>query len=237
MKKILLLVVATFVLISCEQKTKEIYKNYPKDVTKVLENHGGLDHWKKIQVVSFQKGKETHTFDLHSKKTAITSPTYSLGFDGKKVWVSDTAVYKGNPKHYHNLYSHLFAMPFLLTDENVTFKETKPLQFQGKTYQGYIISDNEKPSGTNYVMYYNTDTYKMKWLAYTSKNNMEAANLVRYNDWQNVNGFNLPKTITWYKKDTNGNPTSPLEKVVEFTLPLVSQGKLADRHYQKPATE
>ena len=78
----------------------------------------------------------------------------------------------------------------------------------------------------------------MEWLAYTvtfkSKSPSDKYRLIKYNKWENVNGLVLPKELTWYKKDEKGMPTEPARTATEFTLPLVSQGKLADSFFKKP---
>ena len=78
----------------------------------------------------------------------------------------------------------------------------------------------------------------MEWLAYTatfnSKKPSDNFNIIRYNNWNTVNGLVLPKAITWYKKDENGLPTEPARPATEFTLPLLSKAKLADSFYEKP---
>ncbi len=53
MKKIILLIILSIVLISCKQaeKKEDIYKNYPKNLAKVLKKHGGLDNWNSLQVL------------------------------------------------------------------------------------------------------------------------------------------------------------------------------------------
>lgn len=246
MKKILFLFTLSLVVVSCKPKEKknDVYKNYPKQLAEVLKKHGGLDNWKLLQVLSFKKGEETHTTDLHSRKTVITSPKYSLGFDGKDVWVSDTTAFKSNPKFYYNLFFYFYAMPYVLADDGIQYEETKPLLFKGKSYPGYKISFNADKGSSpddNYYVYYNKETNQMEWLGYTvtyfSKESTDKKSLIKYDKWEDVNGFLLPKELVWYKQDENGNPTEPAREPVVFTNATASQGKLADRHYQNPAAE
>lgn len=246
MKKLILLFIVTSIIISCKTKEnkEDVYKNYPKALAKVFNHHGGLDNWNLLQVLSFNKGEEVHTVDLHSRKTIIASPKYSLGFDGENIWVSDTTAYKGNKDFYYNLYFYFYAMPFVLADDGIIYEETPPISFKGKEYPGYKISYKANVGTSpddNYKVYYNPETYKMEWLAYTvtfkSKKPSEKYNLIKYNSWETVNGFLLPKEITWYNKDEKGNPTEPAREPTKFTLPLVSQAILADGFYEKPAIE
>lgn len=245
MKKIIAIFVLTAILISCKssEKKEDVYKNYPENVAKILKKHGGLDTWNMLQVLSFNKGKEAHTVDLHSRKTVINSPNYSLGFNGKEVWLhqQDSTAFKGNKDFYYNLYFYFYAMPFVLADDGIIYEETAPISFEGKEYPGIKISYKANVGTSpqdNYFMYYNPDTFQMEWLKYSvtyfSKKTSEKLNLIKYNEWENVNGFTLPKELTWYKQDEKGNPTEPARAPTKFTLPLVSQAKLADSFYEKP---
>ena len=243
MKKIILLFVFTLVVLSCKQEKKKEIKveKFPKELSKVFEKHGGIKAWKKQRILSFNKGEEAHTVDLHSRKTVITSPTYSLGFDGENIWVSDTTLYKKDPKFYYNLYFYFYAMPFVLADDGIVYSEAKEIEFEGKKYPGIKISYKANVGTSpddNYYLYYNPDTYKMEWLRYSvtyfSKKPSNKTNLIKYGGWVNANGFLLPKSLTWFQQDEEGNPTEAARKPVEFTLPLVSQGELDDSFFKKP---
>lgn len=236
MKKILVLLLI-IVSVSCKNDTVS------NDLNKVFEKHGGLIAWKKAQILSFNKGEEVHTVDLHSRKTVINSPKYSLGFDGKEVWLDEEkeGIFKGNPAFYHNLYFYFYAMPFVLADNGIIYEKIEDLTFNGTNYPGYKISYKANIGASpddNYKIYYNSKTYQMEWLAYTvtfkSKKASNKFNIIRYNKWENVNGLLLPKEITWYNKNENGIPTEPAKPPTEFTLPLISQGKLADSFFEKP---
>jgi hypothetical protein len=253
MKKIVLLLAISLVIISCKKEVKKETKNevvkevskevFPAELSKVFEKHGGINAWRNAQVLSFNKGEEVHTIDLHSRKTVVNTPKFSLGFDGKEVWLDEEVkgTFKGNPTFYYNLYFYFYAMPFVLADNGIVYEKTDDLVFEGISYPGYKISYNANigsSSDDNYKVYYNPKTFQMEWLGYTvtfmSKKASDNFNIIRYNSWENVNGLVLPKAITWYKKDENGIPTEPAKPATEFTLPLISQGKLADSFFEKP---
>ena len=246
MKKVILLLVL-IVTVSCKNETKKELvteiKNevFPNEMQKIFDKHGGLKAWRKQKVLSFNLGEDAHTIDLHSRKTVVSNSNYSLGFDGKNIWVSDTTLYKKDPKFYYNLYFYFYAMPFVLADDGIMYEKTSPLTFEGKEYPGYKISYKANVGTSpddNYFVYYNPDNFQMAWLGYTvtyfSKKPTKKANLIRYNSWEKVNGFLLPKAITWYKKDDKGMPLEPARPATEFRLPLVSQGQLADSFFEKP---
>lgn len=251
MKKVVLLFVM-IIAVSCKNEPKKEVQdtsittskkeNFPDELGKVFTKHGGIDVWRKAQILSFNKGEEVHTTDLHSRKTIINHPNYSLGFNGKEVWLDEEkeGSYKGNPTFYYNLYFYFYAMPFVLADDGIRYEKVDGITFEAITYPGYKISYNADKGTSpddNYIVYYNPKTYQMEWLAYTvtfkSKKPSDKYNIIRYNKWENVNGLVLPKEITWYKKDENGIPTEPASPTTEFTLPLVSEGKLADSFFEK----
>lgn len=256
MKKIVLLIVLSMVFISCKNEVKKESnkeevkvtkkENFPEELGKVFATHGGINAWRKAQILSFNKGEEVHTIDLHSRKTIINHPKYSLGFDGAAVWLDEEKEgdYKGNPTFYYNLYFYFYAMPFVLADDGITYEKVDDLVFEGIDYPGYKISyasDKGTSPDDNYIVYYNSKTYQMEWLAYTvtfkSKAPSDKYNILKYNKWENVNGFVLPKELIWYKKDDNGNPDKPAGTPTEFTLPLISQGKLGGSFFEKPVVD
>lgn len=132
-------------------------------------------------------------------------------------------------------------MPFVLADDGIIYEKIEDLVFEGTGYPGYKISYKANigtSSDDNYKIYYNPKTYQMEWLAYTVTFKSKVPNndyfIIKYDKWENVNGLILPKEITWYKKDTKGMPTVADGTSVVFTLPLVSNGKLAASFFEKP---
>ena len=245
MKKILLLLLI-ITAVSCKKEGKKTAikkEHFPEELGKVFEKHGRITNWKNTKVLSFNKGEEAHTTDLQTRNVVINSPTYSLGYNGKEVWLDEAkdGSYKGNKDFYYNLYFYFYAMPFVLADNGITYKKVPDLVFKGIEYPGYKISyasDKGTTPDDNYIVYYHPETYQMEWLAYTvtftSKTPNDNYKIIRYNLWENVNGLVLPKEITWYKKDENGMPLEPAKPATKFTLPLVSKGKLAASFFEKP---
>ncbi|MEQ6123209.1 DUF6503 family protein [Pseudotenacibaculum sp. MALMAid0570] len=248
MKKLTILVALTMLIASCKNESKrEIKKEkFPEELGKVFQNHGGIENWRKARTLSFNKGEEAHTVDLKSRKTLINTPNYSMGYNGKEVWLSekDSGTYKGNPSFYHNLFFYFYAMPFVLADDGIIYSEAKSISFEGKEFPGVKISYEANVGSSpddNYIIYYNPENYQMEWLAYTvtfrSKKPSDRYNLIRYEEWKASDGFKFPKKITWYQKDENGQPTKPARPATEFTLPLVSKTALKDASFEKPIKE
>lgn len=245
MRKLIVIFITLVLVISCKKETNKNVKkeNFPEELNKVFEKHGSVTAWRNFKTLSFNKGKEIHTVDLHSRKTAVHSPSYSLGYNGKEVWLSerDSSTFKGNKDFYYNLYFYFYAMPFVLADDGIIYEEVTPISFQGKEYPGYRISFRNNigtsPEDT-YIVYYNTATFQMEWLAYTvtffTKKAAKKSNLIRYSQWEMVDGFLLPKEIIWYQKDENGQPTKPAKEPLEFSLPLVSKSELPASFYENP---
>ena len=104
---------------------------FPPELGKIFEKHGGITTWKKAQILSFNKGEEVHTVSLHSRKTVVNTPEYSLGFDGKEVWLDEVkkGAFKGNPAFYYNLYFYFYAMPFVLADDGISYEKVADFGF------------------------------------------------------------------------------------------------------------
>ncbi len=255
MKKLIVLSILTLTVISCRNEPKKEVENQPKQeqakkqnqfpeaLADVFENHGGIDAWRKAKTMSYKVNEEDHTIDLHSRKTVVNAKNFSLGYNGKNVWLSqkDSTAFKSNPEFYYNLYFYFYAMPFVLADDGIIYSEADSLEFEGIQYPGYKIA-YEPNTGIspddNYFVYYHPETKEMTWLGYTvtyfSKKPSDKFNIIRYNDWENVNGFLLPKSIIWYKKDDNGVPTEPDGKPLVFSSALITQIPPDEGIFEKP---
>ena len=245
MKKLTLLFIFSLVMVSCKMKTnKEIKKiNYPIELAKIFQKHGGIELWKKQKTLSFNKGDEVHSVDLHSRKIVINSPNYSLGFDGIDIWLREAKEksFKSRKDFYYNLYFYFYAMPFVLADDGIIYEKVNDLVFEGKNYPGIKISFKANVGlspDDNYIIYYNKETYQMEWLAYTvtfdSKKPSNKFNIIKYRDWKKVNNLLLPKSIIWYKQDEKGLPTTPRGSATEFALLVLSEAALSDSFFANP---
>jgi hypothetical protein len=237
MKKIVIITFCLTALIACRQEPKtENYTDkeldittsiYPETVSKIFDAHGNIDAWNAIQGLYFEieKSNQNEIYDvaLKSRKSLIKSEHHLLGFDGENVWLKnlDTVKYTSNPKFYYNLMFYFYAMPFVLGDDGINYAEAEPLEFEGVTYPGLLISYNdgvgESPED-EYILYYHPETFKMEWLGYTvtyfSKEKGKEFHFIKYSNWQDVNGLQLPKTLTWYNYENN-KPTI-LRNAVNF---------------------
>ena len=250
MKKILLLLLVV-IAASCKSEPKKVAKKeivaevkkevFPTELGKVFEAHGGIVKWRKVETLSFGKEDEIHTSDMNSRKIVVKSPNYTIGFDGNEIWSLESVKgsLKRDPAFYYNLYFYFYAMPFVLADDGITYEKVDDFVFEGTSYPGYKISYKANVGTSpddNYKLYYNPKTYKMEWLAYTVtfRPNEPANNykMIRYNSWESVSAFTLPKQITWYVKDEDGK-FAPTSKIVDFKEPVINMVKLEDSFYQK----
>ncbi|WP_242203696.1 DUF6503 family protein [Aestuariivivens insulae] len=252
MKYILFLALLSMLSISCKNKkesaleeTQELVSivnsSYPKNISKVLEAHGGLDLWNSMQSLKFTKGEEVTNVNLKSRKSLIETPNHLIGFNGKEVWTKekDTVKYKGNAKFYYNLMFYFYAMPFVLADDGIIYKEAKPLTFEGKTYPGikvaYKQGIGESPDD-EYILFYDQETNKMAWLAYTvtyfSKAKSKSLHFINYREWQTVSGLLLPQSLVWYNTENN-QPTTQRSEVL-FTHVNVSKERDDDTIFEIP---
>ncbi len=260
MKKLIALVLAIS-LFNCKNETKqtakviqETVKNsmakiskkiYPDNVSNVFKAHGTLETWNSFKSLSFTinkpKNYELTITDLKNRYSYIETNTFKLGYNGTDVWLQENKgfTYDGNPNFYYNLMFYFYAMPFVLGDSGITYQNVDALQYEGKSYPGIKISyENnigESPED-EYILYYDTDTNKMIWLAYTvtyfTKEKSKEWHFIRYTDWQNVNGLLLPKTLSWYK--ANGFKIGEKRNDLEFIDIKLSKEKMESSIFKKP---
>ncbi|UPS91622.1 DUF6503 family protein [Bizionia sp. M204] len=221
-------------------------KNYPENLTKVFDAHGGLDTWKAMKSLIFTMdkpdGKEVIMTNLNSREALLDNPESTIGFNGEQVWLLNKTeeAYKGyDPKYGYNLMFYFYAMPFILSDDGINYADAEPLVVEGVTYPGIQITYNAgvgETSDDRYVLYYNPTTYHMEWLGYTVSFvpgiDKKELHFRRYDNWQNVNGLLLPKTIVGYGyKDDK--PTEAKQST-EFIDVKLSKNEIASSKFVKP---
>ena len=132
-------------------------------------------------------------------------------------------------------------MPFVLGDDGINYKDVQPLNYEGKSYPGILVSYNagvgESPED-EYILYFDPDTHRMSWLAYTvtffSKEKSKKFNLIRYNDWENVAGVELPSVIKWHHY-TDG-VVGDVRNEVKFVNSQLQLNLLDEKMFQVPDT-
>ena len=221
-------------------------ENHPQTLQKILNAHGGLDNWNRYQTLSFTipgEVSEKHSIDLNSRKDKVERGNATLGFDGTTVWLHDPEnSYKGNPDFYHNLMFYFYAMPFVLADPGIIYEETEALEVNDTIYPGLKISFKPQTgasSNDEYYLYYNPESYRMRWLGYTAtfgaaeKSNQ--VNYIAYDNWSSVEDILLPESITWYGSE-EGKITEA-RRTVNFEARSLDKQAKPDEFYQKPAVQ
>ena len=198
-------------------------KTYPEDLIRVLDAHGGLDQWRKMNSLSFEivkdQGNEKHFIQLQDRRDRVEAPNVTMGFDGGEVWMEADTTYKGDPEFYHNLMFYFYAMPFVLADDGINYGSAEPLEVDGIAYPGISISYHDGVGSSpkdEYLLYYHPDSFKMEWLGYTvtyfSGEASEDVHWIRYTEWEEFEQLKLPVAITWYNYQ-EGLPTEPRNRV------------------------
>ena len=252
----ILLLTALILISSCKEDKKETsidYKNqeldvttniYPHNISKVMDAHGGLEAWDKVNTLVFAmekpEGVETTTTDLKSRKSLIETEAFKIGFDGTNVWIDDSQeVFKNNPKFYYNLMFYFYAMPFVLADDGISYSDAEPLLFEGKSYPGVKISYGEgvgESPEDEYILYYDAETYQMEWLGYTvtyfSKEKSKDWHFIKYDSWGKLAGLKLPKVLKWFNNE--GMKILDQRNELKFVRSKASTLAMEDDFYQTP---
>lgn len=159
-----------------EERSAENTRSYPDYFLEVMDAHGGLDQWNKFGSMQFQLTSngniETHIIDLKNRKNLINGNTFSIGYDGKQVWVSpEKAAYPGkSARFYHNLYFYFYTIPFVLSDPGVKYEQLGNMELQEKKYNviGVTFEDGVgKTPEDEYRLLIDPETNLMEWLLYT----------------------------------------------------------------------
>jgi hypothetical protein len=245
-------------MLSCKEATKEIKaeleapeitanvdgSSYPEALQKVFKAHGGLDNWKNKRTISFEIPKpdktEKHTIDLYSRNEKIEMEGVSMGSHGADIWLLDEKkAYKGDAVFYHNLMFYFYAMPFVLSDDGINYSAAEAFEFEGTSYPGIRISYNEGvgvSSKDEYFVHYNPATFQMEWLGYTvtfrSGEKSENVKWIRYNNWMDVDGVLLPKSLTWY--DYEGRVIKTPREPLNFENVTLSESTQQADFFNKP---
>lgn len=247
-------------MVSCKDKTTEpkietepyteeeldlTTSAYPKNITAIFDAHGGIDTWNEMETLEFSVekpgGYEITTTDLKDRYALIEMPKNLLGFDGEVLWMKnkDNAKFDGDPKAYYNTMFYFYAMPFVLADDGIKYADSEPLSFKGKNYPGIQISfENGVGASSNdeYVVYYDSNSNKMTWLAYAATIDSNAMrkewHFINYTNWQEVEGLFLPETMVWYNVENN-QPTT-VNHEVKFVSPMLTTVKMDIRVYGRP---
>ena len=257
MKKIVYLIMILALSVSCKDKAADkstdtdpemedaidqTIADYPNDLVKIFNAHGGLDAWNEMETLEFSVekpgGYEITTTDLKDRYAFIELPEHTIGFNGENLWVKNQndRKFNGDPETYYNYMFHLYAMPFLLADEGLTFAPIEALAYAGNSYPGFHVTFNNH--GTAAIqeanVYYDASTHRMTWLSYqeNNNNNGDGKHFIHYSAWQEVEGILLPETMVWYASENNQPGNKKREVIV--VSPMLTPVKMDMRVFAMP---
>ncbi len=221
------------------------FDQYPENLTKIFNTHGSYRKWKDMKQLSFtldknDGNKENHLIDLKSRKLLISSSKYSIGFDGKDVWMNSTGKFPiDKVRFYHSLFFYFYSMPFVFGDSGIQYSKIDDLEFDNKSYSGIKITyenDIGDSPDDSYFIYYDKKTYQMKWLGYTvtygKGKTSSKVNFIKYSQWESINGLLLPQKLEWYK--TKNNLPCEFSNSVSFENIKILETKLPFSMFIKP---
>jgi len=220
--------------------------NLPAPLAKALEAHGGLDRWNKMNTLRFTIQKEEklekQQIDLKSRKVRIDTDDYTLGFDGKDVWVTpDLAAFgKGSARFYHNLIFYFFGLPYLAADPGINYEVLPDYELNGRYYDAVKISYDagvgDAPDD-EYIMHFDKETGIMHLLLYTvtyySKEKGDKFNAIIFDDWIDVEGMKLPGSFKGFKYNDGKLGEQRYER--KFIDHYLSKEALVETTFAKPS--
>jgi len=207
-----ILAIALLFLNACNEPTPKATtptvakKEIPAFFQKVLDAHGGLDTWNKMNTLKFSGTRNTpstdYVVDLKSRKETISiEGKYTFGNDGSKVWITperDSFPSK-NPRFMKNLLFYFVAVPFVFADEGVTVSDLGSKEIDGRKYDvmkatfGAGIGDAPEDQ---YIMYVNPNSHVVDFITYSvtyfDKTRATKYNALKYS-WKNTNGILFPE--------------------------------------------
>lgn len=244
-------VIALLILNACNEPASKtetpvvVKKEFPAFFQKVLDAHGGLETWDKMNTLKFSSTRRApitnYTVDLKSRKEIIEAEgKYTLGNDGETVWVSPARdSFPGkNPRFMKNLTFYFVAIPFVLADEGVNLEDLGSKVVNDREYNVIKVTFGEgigDASEDQYILYTNPKTNKIDLINYSvtyfDKSRATQYNAIKY-EWQNVNGLLFPEKYVGYKWENEQlgevRYESPFEKV------SFSEEKMNEAIYEVP---
>ncbi|MEO8440332.1 MAG: DUF6503 family protein [Spartobacteria bacterium] len=208
-----------------------------------LEAHGGLATWRGFAGVEYDltwksaKGekKDHQLFDLRNRSGLITSDSYTLGSDGREVWVKPGVDALGGtpPRFYMTTPFYFFGMPFVFADPDAKQESLGKKTFQGKECEVIRITFAQDAGDTPddyYVAYLDPGSAQLKMVYYVvtypaMRKGQPVSELephaIVFEKWQTVDGVVVPQSAPFYKwngTSTEGEPLGRLEfSNVRFT--------------------
>lgn len=181
---------------------------YPELFQKALNAHGGLEAWKSFAGLTYTinstlggEKAEKHIVNLWNRQVRIESNDYTIGMDGKEVWITPSKEAFGPipPRFYHNLLFYFFAIPPVLADPGAIYEDLGERIIEDKTYRALKVTYEQgvgDASNDFYIAHFNPETFQLELLLYTvtyfEGAKTEKYNVLLYDEWQTVDGLVVP---------------------------------------------
>lgn len=218
-------------------------RSFTPTINKAFAAHGGIDKWDSFQTLTYEKvgeeENEKQIIDLKNRKVNISTSDYTIGFDGEEVWVTpDSTAFPRNARFYHNLYYYFFALPYLAADPGVNLTDLGQVEIEGITYDKSLMTfgDNVGDSPKDQYVLYFDESGILKLINYSvtyyDESRATQYSAIRYENWTNVNGIQLPQELVWYKweNDSLGEKRGG----AEFTNLSLSTEAMSESTFAKP---
>jgi Family of unknown function (DUF6503) len=201
-----------------------------------LDAQGGLAKWRSFGGVQYDltwksargEHKDQQLFDLRTRAGLITSEKYTLGSNGKEVWIKPGLDALGGtpPRFYMWTPFYFFGMPFVFADPGAKQESLGKKSFRGQEYDAVRITFAKGTGDTPddyYVAYIDPATAHLKLVYYVvtypaMRKDRPVSQLephaIVFEDWQKADGLLVPKTAPFYKwtgSDIEGEPLGRLE--------------------------
>ena len=201
-----------------------------------LDAQGGLAKWRSFGGVQYDltwksargEHKDHQLFGLRMRAGLITSEKYTLGSNGKEVWIKPGLDALGGtpPRFYMWTPFYFFGMPFVFADPGAKQESLGKKSFRGQEYDAVRITFAKGTGDTPddyYVAYIDPVTAHLKLVYYVvtypaMRKDRPVSQLephaIVFEDWQKADGLLVPKTAPFYKwtgSDIEGEPLGRLE--------------------------
>ena len=190
---------------------------------KTLAFHGGLDNWNSFGTLKFDRisagGVAAHILDLKNRNESIKSEKNTLTFGTDGYWndglkPEEIKELKGM-RFYRNLWFYFFSLPFVTADPGANQEQLSDGILKGEKYDRVKITFGENVGDApddQYILWLDKDSGELKMINYSvtynsGKADSENYNAIVFTEWQNANGFTVPRKFEGYQwnADTLGN--------------------------------
>ena len=224
MKKLILPLMIAALVISCNTKTANTdqiaetepvhdpYENIIPELRDCLEAHGGIELWRSFASLEYTRvasngSGDNSIIDLWTRKDIVKNDSlYTIGFDGKDVWIVSDKEAINSPRFFHNLYFYFFAFPFVVADPGTNAEFLGVVNFDKKNYKKIKITygDNVGDSPEDqYILWINAESSLLEFINYSvtyfDTSRAESYNALVYGEWQDIQGLKVPSVMTSYR--------------------------------------